>query len=57
MCEINPQVHIVEQCLNGSFCVKRYNYVIGDYEIIHSDLSEADAISIKKELDDDLKQQ
>lgn len=57
MCEKNPQVHIVEQCLNGRFCVKRYNYVKGDYEIVHSGLSEADAISIKKELDDDLKQQ
>lgn len=57
MCEINPQVHIVEQCPNGSFCVKRYNYAKNDYDIVQFGLSELDANSIKKELDADLNEQ
>lgn len=57
MCEIYPQVHIVVQCPDGSFCVRRYNYVKRDYETIHFGLSELDANRIKKELDADLNEQ
>ena len=57
MCEIYPQVHIVVQCPDGSFCVRRYNYVKRDYETVHFSLSELDANRIKKELDADLNEQ
>lgn len=56
MCDINPQIHCVVQENNGTYSVQRYNLSTGEYETINTNLTEASANEIKRELDADLQE-